>query len=105
MAKAIKLRSGDITTDIRIDRINEKDPRSWEYSIRELLPTKIYNKPRSYTWKAGPTLRQKGEGACVGFAWTHELAARPLEITGLEPNFALKGIYYEAQRNKDSVLI
>jgi len=34
---------------------------------------------RSYSWRCNAWNDQGTEGACVGFAWSHELAARPAE--------------------------
>lgn len=34
---------------------------------------------RSYSWRCNVWNDQGSEGACVGFAWSHELAARPAE--------------------------
>lgn len=53
------------------------DPRNADYPIRPLLGSA--SRPlRSYTWALGrPVLDQGSEGACVGHAWAHELAARP----------------------------
>jgi papain like protease len=42
--------------------------------MAEVLPDKPQ---RSYTWGVPMRLDQGAEGACVGFAWAHELAARP----------------------------
>lgn len=58
----------------KLDRRIEFDERSRTYPIRTL----VADKPRrSYTWKVGVSLDQGNEGACVGFGWAHELAARP----------------------------
>ena len=59
----------------KLDRLVEFDERSRSFAMRPLLAT---SKPRrSYTWKVGVSLDQGNEGACVGFGWAHELAARP----------------------------
>jgi hypothetical protein len=92
------LRDGSDTSDPRSDRIDDKDPRSWRYSIADLLPASQYEKPRSYTWRCDLWLDQGFEGACVGFAWAHELAARPASVEGLTARFAREQIYFEAQR-------
>jgi len=55
-------------------------------------------RPRSYTWRCNEHFDQGQEGACVGFAMTHELVARPVEIKHLSSEFAIQKIYWEAQR-------
>lgn len=58
------------------DRLVQFDERSRGFPVREVLEGKT---PRSYTWRCGTWLDQGSEGACVGFSWAHELAARPAE--------------------------
>lgn len=65
-----------IFADRRLGRLIEFDHRSLSYPIASLLP-KETKKPRSYTWECRATLDQGQEGACVGFGFAHELAARP----------------------------
>lgn len=60
--------------DRTFDRKVEFDERSRQFPIRELVAAKS---PRSYTWRCEAWNDQGREGACVGFAWSHELAARP----------------------------
>lgn len=83
-------------TDPRLDRVPFFDPRSRSFPVRTLLPAK---RPRSYTWriKTAGVLDQGREGACVGFAWAAELAARPVEVTGVTNSTALN-IYRHAQQ-------
>lgn len=57
-----------------LDRLIEFDERSREFPIRSLVGDK---ERRSYTWRVDVSLDQGNEGACVGFGWAHELAARP----------------------------
>lgn len=76
-----------------LDRVVHFDERSRNYPIRELLATAA---PRSYTWACKPHLNQGSEGACVGFAWAHELAARPVVVPNVDNTAALK-VYHEAQ--------
>jgi hypothetical protein len=80
--------------DPRLDRLVQFDERSREYPIRELLQAK---KPRSYTWQCNSWLDQGQEGACVGFAWAHELAARPSAQKGIFNDTAL-AIYKQAKK-------
>lgn len=89
----VQLKNGLETEDPRLDRIPQFDERSRAYGIRALDP----GKPRSYTWGCQlRTLDQGREGACVGFAWTGELAAKPAVIHGLTNEFAQQ-VYKEAQ--------
>ena len=76
------------------DRRVHFDARSRQYPIRAMVaPT-----PRSYTWRVGPSLDQGSEGACVGFAWAHELAARPMVIDRVSIDVARERLYNEARR-------
>lgn len=75
------------------DRRIEFDPRSRDYPIRALLEPKPL---RSYTWGCPVRLDQRKEGACVGFAWTHELAARP-KTHSLVTEALARTLYREAQ--------
>lgn len=49
-------------------------------ALRALDPTT----PRSYTWACRTWLDQGREGACVGYSWAHEVAARPVELTATD---------------------
>lgn len=69
------------------------DPRSRSFPVRALLAAR---EPRSYTWSLGVRLDQGSEGACVGFAWAHELAATPMRRPVDEA--LARNIYAEAQR-------
>ena len=90
----IHLRNNTLTTDKRLDRLPHFDERSRGYPIRQLTPAKA---PRSYTWRCNLNLDQGSEGACVGMAMVHEMAARPAEVSDLGYEDALK-IYWEAQK-------
>jgi hypothetical protein len=76
------------------DRLPEFDPRSLEYPIRTLVAAK---ERRSYTWRVPVALDQGAEGACVGFGWAHELAARPKEDPTIT-NAHARSIYLRAQQ-------
>lgn len=92
------LKDGTMTEDRRLDRLVYFDERSREYPIRALVGRK---KPRSYTWRmTRPVLDQGPDGACVGFAVTHELMARPAESDppGDDAKFAKEKVYWEAQK-------
>lgn len=82
---------------VALGRLPEFDERSRAYPIRTLLSTL---EPRSYTWAVpglGHPLDQGTEGACVGFAWSHEAAARPVVETGITNEYA-RQVYHDAQR-------
>ncbi len=76
-----------------LDRVPQFDDRSWSYPVRELLGAR---KPRSYTWPLKTWNDQGREGACVGFAWSHELAAAPVKVP-TDNEVGLR-IYREAQK-------
>ena len=75
------------------DRRVEYDERSRAYPVRALLVEKPL---RSYTWGVPVRLDQGSEGACVGFSWTQELAARP-KTHALVTNGVARSVYQEAQ--------
>jgi hypothetical protein len=83
----------EIAGDPRLGRLTEFDERSRDFPIRALL--EIRPAPRSYTWRCGVHLDQGQEGACVGFSWAHELAARPA-VNAVDDVLARK-IYRRAQ--------
>lgn len=77
-----------------LDRRPEFDERSRNYPIRALVPSSL---KRGRSWPITPRLDQGNEGACVGFAWTHELAGLPAIYKGVTNDFAYS-LYREAQR-------
>lgn len=85
--------------DPRLDRREHFDERSRAYPVRELLRSSQLQRPRSYTWgmPSNIVLDQGREGACVGFAIAHELAARPVVVGGVGDSFALQ-LYRRAQQ-------
>jgi hypothetical protein len=95
----VTLSNGQTTNDVRLDRVYELDWRSLDYAVgAELIEqaAPVY-RPRSYTWAIDEWLDQMSEGACVGFSFAHELAARPQEIHGVTNQYA-RGVYFDAQR-------
>ncbi len=90
---SIQLRGGATTTDRRLDRLPHRDARNADYPIRTLVDGKA---PRSYTWSCTAYLDQGSEGACVGHAWAHEVAARPA-VRPVDSTLAF-GIYRRAQQ-------
>lgn len=93
---AIPLKGGHHTTDPRLDRLPRWDVRNEAYGIRALVSPAQAVAPRSYTWRCATFLDQGAEGACVGFSWTHELAARPVVQPGLTDQYA-RDLYHAAQ--------
>lgn len=70
------------------------DDRSRLFPVRALLGS---SRPlRSYTWSCPITLDQGYEGACTGFAFTHEAAARPVKVINLKYSNAME-VYRRAR--------
>lgn len=91
----VELRDGSEVRDLRLARIKQFDERSRGFPVRtEVARGK---QPRSYTWRCLDHFDQGQEGACVGFAMTHELSARPVEVKHLSAEFARTKIYWGAQ--------
>ena len=82
--------------DSRLDRRVQFDERSRAFPVRAAIPIRFQRRPRGYTWSVSPCLDQGSEGACVGFAWAHELAARPA-VNSVDAIFAREQIYKAAQ--------
>jgi len=93
------LKGGNTTTDLRLDRVYELDLNSLKFLVARSIETlRTHAYPRSYTWDVGVWLDQGQEGACVGFGFAHELAARPVPVAGLTNDYARTQIYWEAQK-------
>lgn len=82
-----------MTAPRTLDRLEQFDERSRNYNVREVLPPRGW---RTRSWAARLTLDQGREGACVGFAWAHELLADPYSIATTDE--MARTIYREAQR-------
>lgn len=63
--------------------------------VRFALPPTT-QQPRSYSWGLYAQLDQGQEGACVGFGWAHELAARPSIVTSITDDVG-RALYHDAQ--------
>jgi hypothetical protein len=75
------------------DRRVHFDPKSRSYPFRTMIaPTPL----ASHTWHCRPHLDQGQDGACVGFGWAHELAARPVVVAHVTNQYA-RNIYHLAQ--------
>ncbi|MGP3979837.1 hypothetical protein [Streptomyces sp. KR80] len=92
---ALRLKNGNTTIDPRLDRIPEFDERSKDYPIRMLVTERA--PLRSAGWACPSWLNQGHEGACVGFAWSHELIATPVQVPGVNDSFA-REVYKDARR-------
>jgi hypothetical protein len=93
---ALQLRGGHVTEDPRLDRLPEVDERNADFPIRAALPRRVPLRGR--TWVCRPRLNQYNEGACVGFGWSHELAATPVSLHTLTTEPFARSLYREAQR-------
>lgn len=93
----MQLRNGQSTLDARLDRCRHVDLRSLNWPVRDVLTADQYTNPRSYSWKLPERLDQGADGACVGFAFAGELAARPGVVTGIDNGYA-RALYWDAQR-------
>lgn len=82
-------------SDPRLGRRVSFDERSRNFPIRAIMPTGA--RPRSYTWACPVWLDQGQEGACVGFAVSHEAAARPVSVKGIT-NDTAKALYDRARQ-------
>jgi hypothetical protein len=82
--------------DMKLDRRIEFDERSRNYRAVSLIDRQTMA-PRSKRWRCNPYLDQGTEGACVGFAWAHELAAEPDPVRDMSNIFA-QNIYYSARQ-------
>lgn len=80
-------------TERTFDRRVYYDERSRNFPIRTLVAEKPL---RSYTWSCPVRLDQFREGACVGFAWMHEFAAKPKAHPAVDNSLA-RNIYHDAQ--------
>lgn len=96
---AIILRDGSEVDDPRLGRVVEFDPLSLsEHPITDVLTAAQVADPVTKLWQVGipSPLDQGREGACVGYAFTHELMAEPVAVGGLSNAYAL-GAYRRAQ--------
>lgn len=80
-------------SDRIVDRLEEFDSRSRGFAAVSPDDTRPF---RSYTWSCDVYNDQGREGACVGFAWSHELSAKP-KIVRRDAAFALQ-VYRRAQQ-------
>ncbi len=94
-----KLRDGSKTSDLKLDRIVQFDPKSREYPVSALLAAPP---EKRCTWHLDRARmgNQQNEGACTEFGLTHALAARP-KASSLAPIRVVRDrhlFYWPAQR-------
>lgn len=77
-----------------LDRVAKFDEASKNFPITAGISTYPL---RGYTWSCQAWNDQGQEGACVGFGWGHELAARPYPVAGID-NAKSRSIYLRAQQ-------
>lgn len=87
------MRDGTEVDDRRLGRLIQFDERSRNFRASEVLPESF----RSKTWYLNERNDQGPDGACVGFAVGHRLAARPLELSNVDYDLSFS-IYREAQK-------
>ena len=94
----IQLRDNTITTDRRLDLIQEFDERRLAFRVQDILPSQ---EPISKVWYVPDCLDQGQTGGCAGFATTAILRAEPGigDRDKLDARFATEKLYWEAQRN------
>lgn len=71
------------------------DERSRAFPVTEILAPKP---PRSYNWPVEAVLDQGPNGACVGFAFAHNLLARKQVIQSIGAQKFAFGVYFDAQK-------
>jgi len=89
------MKDGTEVLDSRLGRLVDFDARSKGFPIRSTFETKT---PRANYWRCRLRLDQGVDGMCTGAGVSHELAACPAEVPGLDINFAREKIYWEAQK-------
>lgn len=89
----MRLADGSQTSDRRLDRLIEFDPRSKNFPISAVVPDGV----TSRRWALDERLDQGSQGACVGFGVSHRLAAAPVERSNITNASALS-IYNAAKK-------
>jgi hypothetical protein len=84
-----------------LDREVGFDDRSRAFPIRTLLAPQAARKPRSWTWRCSVCLDQGSEGACVGHAWAHEVAAFPVALIQDATSDLAFALYNDAKKRWD----
>lgn len=92
------IKHGQQPLDPRLDFVFYKDERSRQFAAVDKLTTN-QQQPRFRSYSVNRWLDQGTEGACVGFAFAHELCSTPLRINKWrEINYDWAwDVYHEAQ--------
>lgn len=106
--RTYELKDGTTVTDPRLDRLIEFDERSRQYPavdgevLREAAPIRNMTWPIREDEPIPLPMDQGYDGACVGFAITHELLSYPAEVSadehGITDRWAKEQVYWSAQR-------
>lgn len=86
-----------MTTDPRLGRRYEADPRNNNFPVRALLRRVAYQEPRTWIWNCLKVLDQGQEGSCVGHGFAHEMLTDPYPRKDIGSSDAFN-IYRLAQR-------
>lgn len=82
--------------DPRLGRIPQLDERNKAFQVFSVISLE-QQVPKTYSWDVKAHLDQGQEGACVGFAFSHELLSPPNFRAG-QTNETAKGYYCEIQK-------
>lgn len=95
MHDTLTLRDGSVVSDKHWAALSDADSNAINWS----MDADDFTKPEmSHSWLATTKLDQGVSGGCVGFAFANLLAAEPLFFPGIDYDFAMKNIYFEAQK-------
>lgn len=94
-----EMKNGVLASDPRLGRVYEEDLNSLKYLVRQspIEAPPARRNPRSQKWDIDIWLDQGMEGACVGFGYSHDLAAMPVPVEELTNPYAQK-LYYRIQK-------
>ena len=92
----IQLRGGFKTSDPRLDRLPQSDPRNRQFDIAD-HPRFGAVAMKGRTWAMNERLDQGREGACTGFARAHDFASSPHPLPNITNEFA-QALYKLAQK-------
>ncbi len=88
----------DYTNEKGLGRIHAPDERDNDFLIRQVTRLTSARSYRNW-YDSSPFLDQGSEGACVGFSWTHWLAAGPVTQAAISENYDYAfRLYKEAQK-------
>jgi hypothetical protein len=96
----MKKKPNPVTDTPMLDWKSRHDERSRAFPIREALPAQIVRE-KTLWFTPKPVIDQGREGACVGFGWTNELRALPVECVFPDPTAFALGLYKQAQKLDD----